>query len=425
MAARVPQRLQFVAAIALAAVGAVAQQPTGLDPPDPWPTRTAKGCGGIAAEHRSIVWTWLSLANDELRPLAAAADVQVLELRELPAERDYDAGFFAPLAELRELEVLRLPLQPTMGPVTLRGLGALPALRFLTLELQRPFRPDDVAALGAIGGLVGLTLVGGSTEAAAIRALSDLPHLQTLTLERVGGCRESALRELRALHGLRRLTLRGLGPQPAAERLGWFPADDSDGLTEGLAVALGDLPLLDSIALETCVVSAAAIQALPPGLRRVGLTACPDAEAAVVRAATRFENLEELRLGALPPNLPAISNDVAAAQAELIRGLPIRTLRYEFPMPAEVRAALASAIHLTDVSLEQGTSEDLTAVAQVPALANLTLLRCHLQGRGARGLAAAKTLRYVRFREGTTSPLFVGEVLAKQMPGVQFTVERL
>lgn len=418
------------------------QSPAELDAPRPLPIVAVVQRGvELTGDPESLLYR---LYDSDLDALAECTKLRFLNLL-LGDGGEFADDLLAPLAELPRLEHLELAVPPGLEAVELAALSQLSQLRYLTLNLARPLTDADVDVLCRLEKIVRLELRGvtagahSGVDAKVLRRLADLPRLRALGLNALGGCDATALTELRAFHRLRRLELTLMGPQPAATRLGWKPAPGSSGLTVELARVLAELPLLDEIRFESVAVSAAAIRELPERLSGFELTLAPDAGADVIEAIAALPNLrrvgfsraiparpfttpmgapptpEEAEKFDMPPQEP-----VFRALAKLVRTVPITELRYEYPMPVELAAALADAASLVSIELEHADGTTIQAAAAPPALTRLQLISC---GRfPVEPLQRARSLQELRLRwtvGGSAGPAWLRE----QLPGVRVIVE--
>ncbi|MFN3242898.1 MAG: hypothetical protein ACE37K_15460 [Planctomycetota bacterium] len=421
------------------------QEPVRLDPPQPLPIVAVMGPDSrVPATASSMIFSWHP-ASSGLERLLACERLRYLWLQIPSTVRathdDLARDCLEPLAELPALENLHLQVPAALDAERLRTLTRLPRLRFLTLTLRRDLVAADLDVLRRLRGLVGLELVAieptVTLDVATLRMVASMPSLQSLGLAQLCGCTEAVLRELRGCHQLRRLRLAGLGRQPAAAELGIGFADDSVGLTEPVARALADLPLLDELRLESVAVSAAAIRALPRQLTGLKLTMAPDAGADVYRAIGEMPSLRRLHLGrairlrAFSHPTQAVPTEEEAREAgmpqqaqvqrevaSLLRSGAFVEWRYEYPMADEVREALAEAHGVQRVELTYPVAADVAAAAAAPDLVRLQLVSC---GRfGVAPLQAARSLRELHLRWSSVGSL---SWLREQLPEVTITAE--
>jgi hypothetical protein len=353
----------------------------------------------------------------------------------------------APLGELPALESLQLPIGSRCTAEQLAALLPARRLRFLQLSLSRPLRANDIAVLRRLPALTTLTLSGGALDIATVRELATIPAVG-LALNAVDGCSEDVLVELRAMHQLRHFELGGMGVAAGSKVL----SPDHVGLTVRVAKALAELPMFESLVCRGSAVDPAALAALPSGLRRLGLLGAPHLGADVFAAAARWPGLQCLMLDPgdhesrwvgqysdadtdalfeAPLAAAAARDAVWAAQAALLRTLPLRELRYHGPLPPVVRQALAGR-PLRSLWLERG-HQDLGVLAELPDLTELTL-----DGRGPhrrifgeqqaasepqapsdplQPLAAAKKLRQLNLRWAFGD----ADAIRQRLPGVTVT----
>ena len=359
----------------------------------------------------------------------------------LMGDGNWGKSALAPLGELPALESLQLPIGNNCPAEHLAALLPAPRLRFLHLSLSRPLRANDVAVLRRLPALTTLTLFGGAMDIVTMRELATVP-LVGLVLNSVDGCSEEVLVQLRTMHSLRHLELGGMG-LVAGPRA---PDPDRVGLTVRVAKALAELPLFDSLVCRSSAVDPAALAALPSGLRRLGLLGAPHFGADVFAAAARRPGLQCLMLdpGDRESRWRVPSSDadtqawveaqfaaapareaVWAAQAELLRALPLRELRYLGPLPPDVWQALVGH-PLRSLWLERGP-QDLGLVAELPELNELTLdtISVERQVFGEQQephdpvqlLAAAKKLRQLTLRWVFTD----ADAIRRRLPGVTVT----
>jgi len=333
----------------------------------------------FAAESQNLLVN--SVAFESYEALTRFAELRRLQISG-SGVKSPTKNALVPLGKLQQLEELNIPLQSEMAAEHLHAIAAAAKLHTLTLRLLRALTVADVKALKRLPQLRTLQLQGGEVDAATIRSLSDLPHLDDLQIRGVNGCTEEVLVNLRTIHRLRRVGLAEIGEVPLVEQLSGKTVPGA-GLTPAVARALGELPLLEDVSFFSCQVTTAAIGALPTSLRGIDITYCPDVTSADLLALRRCRGLQRLHLdsfsvrrwpNALPQGGLRKPDDTAAAQATLIRDLPLTQLGFTGAMPEAVRTAVAAKATLTDVTLHWFTRENLATVGQLKSLQRLTLI---------------------------------------------------
>jgi hypothetical protein len=346
---------------------------------------------------------------------------------------DWTAEDTAAVAGLQALEQIELSVGEAFPSERFGVLAALPRLQFVTLQLARDLRATDIDALAKLPVLASLQVRGGRIDPAVVAALARLPRLRELVLADLDRCPEEALCALRYVPLLRRLQLEGMGAIPRTIPSVGDVDKRSVGLSIAVAKALAALPRLRSLTLTNVEVTAAAIDALPASLEQIGILASPQVGADVIASLARFPNLRRLDLDAgdrqaslgrlrfvaefeeaiakayadAPPR-----DEVWHAQAELLRKVAPRELRWIGEMPAEIREAVA-ALPLTAIAFTRPRRTELELVRSLPGLRQVTLDSCELRRSDVELLAAVPNLLELHLRFVQTAIDEVREMLPK------------
>lgn len=402
------------------------QQPQIHEPPQLPPLVGVSNATQLAALAPDVrnVGMFCNEQNRDFAPFARLPELVAADVNGPGFDGEWAADCFAPFATLPKLEVLGVPLQPRMTADHLRVLAKSRSLRSLTLHLRRALTADDVQALATLPLLSTLTLVDGSVDAACVHALSGLPRLWSLGLRAVEAD-EPTLEGLRDLHMLRALRLERMKTTPLLERGGNVGV--GTGLTPAVAAALRSLPVFESLEIEECDVSAAAIAELPTTLRSLSLTRSA-VDAGVYDAMQRLVRLSQLGLDepstVVAQQVPAAAQvsmtfvDVLPSQERLLRALPLVRLDYTGTMSSGIRSTLALLPSLREVRLHRAEIDDLRAVAAIPKLERLVLSQSAKDLADLDCLKSARFLRRLDLRWSTLPK----EAVERALPGVAVSV---
>lgn len=286
-------------------------------------------------------------------------------------------------------------------PCSARDLAALADLKELDyLELAGLYRPmregDRRPALLALDAELGAAIAAKSAAAAlyvrqpvvagGIQALAGA-SLHTLILDGARGVSAAALREVAALRTLRHLELQRFDAASTSALRSAQPVGGDEEisrsavLTNELMAVIGQLPALETLRLDGCLLDADVVRALPLGLRGLDLSTSAGVGAELGDVVAQMSDLQALGL----PLALADEQDAAIRRvwpgdepprrltstqaATLLQGSPLQSVQLRGAITDEVAAAVAEQVVLRQVTLTPTPgSVALDFLAELPGL---------------------------------------------------------